>query len=181
MRNLTLVLVSALLASRVDAQPGGTTDPALQAGMRVRVRTFDAPSTIRIGTVSALSADTLQIRLAAGDSVVALPYRDITQLDVSDGRRRHALEGAGIGALMGVALGVTIGLVDGDDPPGWFSFTAEDKAMMGGAILGVAGLAIGVVVGGNHDTERWRSIRFLPRVSLAPQSSFGLRVTIPVR
>jgi len=180
MRNLALVLVSALLASRIGAQPSGATDSTLRVGTRVRVRTADASSVFRVGTVSALSADSLELRLDGADSVAQLPYRAITQLDVSGGRHRHTLQGAGIGVLVGVTAGVISGFASGDDPPGWFSFTAEDKAVIGGTVLGVVGLAVGAVVGGNHVTERWLPIRILPRVSLAPRSSVGFRVTVPV-
>ena len=46
--------------------------------------------------------------------------------------------------MTGFIVGGFVGLVSGDDEPGWFSFTAEEKAL----ILGVLGTAPGAIIGG---------------------------------
>lgn len=64
---------------------------------------------------------------------------------------RGAGQGLGIGALSGAGLGAMAGFADGDDPPGFMSFSAGAKAGMGavgGALVGgVIGLAAGAASG----------------------------------
>jgi hypothetical protein len=47
-------------------------------------------------------------------------------------------------AVTGFMTGAIIGFAQGDDPPGWFSTTAGEKAL----ILGTAGFAAGALIGG---------------------------------
>ena len=55
------------------------------------------------------------------------------------------LKGTLIGAAIGGTVGAVIGFASGDDPPGtMMRYTAGQKALLGGAVLGV----IGVLVGG---------------------------------
>lgn len=49
------------------------------------------------------------------------------------------MEGLGLGLLSGVVTGAVIGFADGDDESGFFAFTAEEKALLGGILLGGAG------------------------------------------
>ncbi|MBO0936765.1 hypothetical protein J2I47_09445 [Fibrella sp. HMF5335] len=54
--------------------------------------------------------------------------------------------GAGVkGLLMGTGVGALVGVVQGSDPPGWFSFSAGDKAVLFGIIGGLAGLISGAL------------------------------------
>lgn len=49
-----------------------------------------------------------------------------------------------IPAFCGLAVGAIIGFASGDDPPGFLSITAPEKALA----LGTAGFALGAIVGG---------------------------------
>lgn len=49
--------------------------------------------------------------------------------------------------LIPFALGFVIGISSGDDPPGWFSMTAEQKAVSMGTVLGFLGLNIAGTIG----------------------------------
>ena len=65
---------------------------------------------------------------------------------------RGALEGLALGAASGIAAGVAIGLASGDDHcnPDSFcilQFSAGDKAIIGGAVLGSIGLGLGALLG----------------------------------
>jgi len=63
-------------------------------------------------------------------------------------RGRGALHGAGIGLLIGAGLGVFTGYNAGDDDPGEFiAFSAEDKAKLAAAGLGVVGAIVGLIAG----------------------------------
>ncbi len=55
--------------------------------------------------------------------------------------------GMGIGAGAGLAAGAIVGFSSGDDEPGFFSMTAEDKAIASGILLLPVGAGIGALVG----------------------------------
>lgn len=129
----------------------------IQSGARVRVTATPYALEKRTARVLSVRNDSLLLQVAPAETL-AVALAGVTQLDVSTGRRRHTLQGAGIGALAGVASGVLIGFSDGDDPPGFLSMTASEKAAFGGATLGVAGLAIGAVVGALKVSDRWTSV-----------------------
>lgn len=84
-----------------------------------------------------------------------VPDNEIVRIkDVRHGR--GALEGLGIGGGIGVGVGVLAGLASGDDECDsetsdhggcWFSFSAGDKAMIFGVLLGGLGGFLGLVVG----------------------------------
>ena len=63
-------------------------------------------------------------------------------------------EGAGYGALAGASLGALIGLAGGDDPPGWFSMTKEEKALYFSCFLAPIGAIIGSIVGAGNSTDK---------------------------
>jgi hypothetical protein len=52
-----------------------------------------------------------------------------------------------IGAGAGVAFGGLLGFVSGDDEPGLFSFTKEEKAGGGAVAFGVLGTGVGALIG----------------------------------
>lgn len=54
--------------------------------------------------------------------------------------------GLGIGAGAGLVLGAITGYASGDDEPGFFSMTAEDKAVVSGILLVPVGAGIGALV-----------------------------------
>ena len=57
------------------------------------------------------------------------------------------LSGLGYGFLTGVLVGALIGFSAGDDSGGIVSFTAGEKAMLGGGALGLVGGLVGLLVG----------------------------------
>lgn len=57
------------------------------------------------------------------------------------------LQKMGMGMLVGGGVGALIGLASGDDPPGFLSFSAGQKAMAVGLMLGLAGGIGGLIVG----------------------------------
>ena len=50
-------------------------------------------------------------------------------------------------ALIGLVVGGLIGILGGDDEEGFIRFTAEEKALGTGAILGIVGAVIGLIAG----------------------------------
>ncbi len=77
--------------------------------------------------------------------IVVEKNREIVAVQVSG--KSYILRGAGIGLLAGIASGGSIGLASGNDPPGFLSMTAGDKAAIGGVLLGGVGLIVGTIAG----------------------------------
>ncbi len=95
------------------------------------------------------SADENAIKIAKNYSMdvsnlTSINYQNIDILKIR--RKGKVGKGAWIGALSGVGAGIIIGLIDGDDEPGWFSFTKEEKALASGIYLGVVGTGIGALI-----------------------------------
>ncbi|MBA3499035.1 MAG: hypothetical protein H0T65_01595 [Deltaproteobacteria bacterium] len=81
-----------------------------------------------------------------------VPSHEIVKIkDVSHGR--GAIEGLGIGGGIGIVTGAVIGLASGDDECGddhggcFLAFSAGEKAMILGVVLGGLGGLVGLVVG----------------------------------
>lgn len=62
-------------------------------------------------------------------------------------KKSKILSGIGFGGLAGAGVGAGLGLASGNDEPGWFSFTAGEKALMFGAGLAIVGGIIGGISG----------------------------------
>jgi hypothetical protein len=62
-------------------------------------------------------------------------------------KKSKILSGIGFGSLAGAGVGAGLGLASGNDEPGWFSFTAGEKALMFGAGLAIVGGIIGGISG----------------------------------
>jgi len=95
------------------------------------------------------SADENAIKIAKNYSmdVSNLTSINYQNLDILRIRRKGKVgKGAWIGALSGVGAGMIIGLIDGDDEPELFSMTMEEKALLGGILLGVVGTGIGALI-----------------------------------
>ncbi len=81
-----------------------------------------------------------------------LPAQQVARItETSHGK--GALQGAGLGFLIGAGIGAVVGYSDGDDhcddDGGWciFTFTAKEKAVLGGVVLGGTGAIVGLIVG----------------------------------
>jgi hypothetical protein len=121
--------------------------------------------------------------IEVGPSGPLLDPAEIRRVTTVD-HARGAWEGLGLGLLAGITTGAMIGLASGDDhcPPDgfcFFQFSAGDKAILGGIVLGGAGLVVGGLLGavvGSRDVYRLDG-SYAPRIStaIAPgQASAGL-------
>jgi hypothetical protein len=63
------------------------------------------------------------------------------------------LSGVAIGSAAGAVVGIAIGAADGDDPEGFISFTAEEKACLTGCLGGGVGAVIGLIAGAFNSTD----------------------------
>jgi hypothetical protein len=156
---MALIALGALLLSGSGVY--GEEAPALEPGARVRVFVTDgaqgpgAAHTRRLtGTLLGLSDTVLTLEKWPGTPAVVLPRQNVTRLDLSLHRGQRG-KGALIGLGAGVGLGLLLGLAAGDDKPGFFAFTAGEKAGMFAMLLGPLGTLVGVVAAPG---EKWQAV-----------------------
>lgn len=176
MRSMALflpILAQLLVSSAAAAQIRSAPVP----GDVVRMQSAAGPYTYEVLEWSPVSVRLRDLRTGAQLSV---PPEDATGAELRIGmepRGRSALRGFGIGLLTGAVIGGIIGFADGDDPAGWFSFTAEEKALLFGGALGVAGGTLGGVIGLASPRSRWAPLA--PSVAVSG-SGLGVRLTRPL-
>ena len=131
---------------------------AVQPKSGDRIRVTAAPNALdnRIARVLSVRGDSLFLHVAPAETL-GVARVDVTRLEVSAGRGRHTLQGAGIGALIGAASGAIMGYASGDDR-GWWCFTAGEKAAITAVGVGGLGAVLGAVVGAQHVSDRWTSV-----------------------
>lgn len=152
MKPLALALLAVLLALPAAAQQA----PPVQAGDRIRIVPADGARPFAATVVQVLP-DSL-VLVARGDTARAA-WSTLGHVYVSRGSRRGRtmLRYAGIGFAAGAVVGAVGGFADGDDPRDcWLvCFSAEEKALLLGASLGVVGGTVGLVAGAVAPAEQW--------------------------
>ena len=96
------------------------------------------------------SADKDGIKIIKGEpfdvsNLVSIEAKQIEKIKIR--RKGQIGRGVWIGALTGASVGVIAGFVSGDDEPGFFSATKEEKALGAGITFGVLGSGIGALIG----------------------------------
>lgn len=127
---------------------------------RVRLTMRSPPGLAAVGTLDAW--DRRSLELAGLDSVPRMiPLSDVVRLEVSRGKKGHALTGLAIGAAAGLAVGgVTTALISSIWDESLDSRT-EDIWIVAAVVTGVttvAGAGLGVVVGALIKTEKWEDV-----------------------
>lgn len=138
---LALVVLAALPVPGEAAKPPRPPVP----GDRVRVSILDAPPLT--GTLLAHRIDTLELALAPDSTRRTIAREQVAGLEVA---RRHGH--AGKGALVGVLLGVAVGVVTISAGDRHNEYGVGAGALVGSGILG---LALGALIGGAIEHERW--------------------------
>jgi hypothetical protein len=151
-RLLTALLL--VLFARPEALPGQAAAQAASIQPGARVRITHAGQNPRIAVVVARSADTLLVRWPEYTNAVAVPFAEISRLDVSTGRHRNVLKGAVVGTLSAGAVGAVLGAAtytpcESTEFLGCFlaPTSAAESAAVGGVVGGVLGLIVGSLVG----------------------------------
>ena len=151
-RILTALIV--VLFARPDVLTGQAAMPAGAVGPGARVRITQTGQKPRTAVVVARSADTLVVRWPENSNAVAVPFGQISRLDVSTGRHRKVLKGAAIGTVSAGTIGAILGAAtyqpcESTELFGCLmaSSSASESAVLGGVVGGALGLIVGSLVG----------------------------------
>ena len=124
----------------------------LEFGDRVRLQLVGDRAPSVVGTVGTMSESLLTIQTqGAKDVAVPLAWTSVSGVDRSEGTRSHALFGAVVGLLAGVAVSAATTSSDRT------IFTLEEDIKHAVLLVG-GGLVVGTAVGVSIRSERWRRI-----------------------
>jgi hypothetical protein len=161
------ILPIALLTAPVLTLAAQIVSPAV--GQRVRLRTATTSPWL-VGTLVAVDADTLRLRVADSAPVVSVARATIGRLDVSGGRHSNAGRGAVYGAAVLGGLGLLAGVACANsDTYTWVRCDGGDVAAL--TVWGAAfGAGFGALIGAMSHREDWQSAGVdHARVSLGPR------------
>ena len=164
---------------------GGQVAPSLGQGSRVRITAPSLGLNEAVGAVQEATDEAFVIQFEFPRRVGPVERSEIAAMDVSIQRQRKVLKGLGVGLLLGAASGVVIGLASGDDEGGLIAFTAEEKALMAGAMLGLTGGVVGLIVGLVRRHDVWSPVLpgdvDLTVLPLVREGGAGLHVGLALR
>jgi hypothetical protein len=156
---LVLLACACVPAAAQDAPPArDLRGLGVSEGSRVRVTAPAVSPERMVGTVAALTADSLLLTRGAG-ARLQIDTRHVQAISVAAGRNRFAwaLKGAGIGFLVGGILGAQAG-GHGDH---------SGLGALAGFVAGVvAGTPLGAGIGALAAPERWTPVRLPPQQGL---------------
>lgn len=157
LRTARIVLAAAALAALLPrfAPAQGTLYP-LGVGARVRVSAPTLGPVPRVARVVEERRDSLIVRTEdAQHLMAAMPYSDITRIDVSRGKKRSSMRRwAGIGFIAGGTLGA---MMFPPDKGSHGSVPFEDFSQLGNVImLAGVGAGIGALVAHGQQQEQWQ-------------------------
>jgi hypothetical protein len=160
----------ALLAALLAATPLAAQPRPVSEGDVVRF----SPEPRGVFTVRQAGPDSLVVnrRGGAGEEL-RLPVRGTLIRRVGGPNYVGSLlRGAAYGLAAGTVGGGIAGYAQGDDPEGWFSFTAEENAALGAFLGGTTGLVVGAVAGLIKPMHHWD-------VAAAPSARASVSPTVP--
>lgn len=175
-RYIRIGLVGLTLLSAADRTAGSQVAPLVERGSKVRITPPGAHA--QVGVVLALRADSIVVQPDdSAASPVGFARAAGTQIEVTNGKKRHPilglLIGAGVGAVAGQieARGSNDSCESSQPLCNLGKSLANDFAPMAGALVGaVAGLFIGTMV----RTPRWVSVP-LEQVRIGASPAIGAR------
>jgi hypothetical protein len=162
------IFAAAMLLFLSGVAAGQSALSGLHAGDRVRLRADGVRGQF---DVAEMSASRLLLRQPESGQQIDVPTNSIQSLHVRGERRPRgggALRGLGFGLLVGGGGGAIIGYASGDDDPGFLSFSAEEKALMGAVAFGGIGAVLGAVMGAAAPGYNWHPVVAPVRVNVAP-------------
>jgi hypothetical protein len=143
-----------LAVSSVGRVIRGNGDADVWPGSRIRIR-FGGDTLV--GRVASLSTDSLVLEMTGSTRV--LSTADIRDVQVSVGPQSRWAQGFLSGFALGGAGGALLGFASGNDKPGWFSMTSNEKAVFFGATFAFYGSLAGTITGSLISREGWANGR----------------------
>lgn len=192
MRIISITSFIAVLLSGAFAGLDAQASPPIAPGTRVRVFILapglPAGKDIKMGTLVALSADTLLLKRVWGQpGLLAVSRASITQLEVSLGQKsnvdKYSVRGLLIGAGAGALLGAVIGNGFMCSGSGFFACPEKQTGTsmaVGAGVGGVLGFLIGTGIGAakGDEPERWEEVPLEQiRVGVSPQRHDGVMLS----
>lgn len=116
--------------------------PDQKPGVKLVIKKTDGQK-VR-GELITVKKDSLLLKDAGSGADVSVDVGDINKITIVKKSQFWKAAAFGFG---GVALGATLGCAAGDDPPGWCSMTASDKALLAGIFFGLIGIFLGALAG----------------------------------
>ena len=175
---LAILAVAVLIPVVATGQSSPVT-----AGTRVRLTAPGKDLDKHVTTIVDVRGDSIVVGVR--DSSLAIGLAEVTELEVSTGKRTQFWRGAGFGLGIGVVTGLVVGAVTHEEcvPDGFLSCmmapeSASESAAIGGLALGAVGLVAGAVIGALKRTDRWASVNLPVSASIAPARSGGVSVMI---
>ena len=175
-----LLIVLSVVPHAVEAQDA-THAWLLTPGARVRISY--PGSDPRVGTLVALTADTVAMQWADRTDTARFARAGMSRLAVSRGiRERDRGTGARVGFAVGAGLGVLVGVVSNKPNPQCGGSRTCDNSInglataIGATLAGGVGALMGAVTA--RTTEKWEDVRLAqPRLNLvAPGKGHGTGV-----
>jgi len=140
------------------------------AGQRVRLTSASHGLKRTVGRVITATADTMTVavdRGAAHDTLV-LALADLQRLELAH-RTRRTLQGARVGATLGIAVGFFAGVSSSREcgPQGSFDclgypISSTQQGILWGCVGGGVGAIVGALVGSTTRGEKWEDISVRP-------------------
>jgi len=159
---LTLAIVVSLLAPTALRAEDSPVVPGARVRVTVTKELYWSLSDRKgrlVGYVASIGDGNLMLYYKERDTPLELPFESVTRLEIlrrSDGV--SLLKAAGTGFLIGAVLGVIIGYTSADDEGAVTEYTADEQALRGGIVFGVAGIAVGLIIGLASGADRWVSV-----------------------
>lgn len=97
------------------------------------------------GELLTVKGSNLLLKDSSSLSGLTLDIGEINSIQVV--KKSKLFQGLGYGLLIGGGSGAFVGFMSGDDKPGWFSMTAQQKALLGAIGLGILGASLGGICG----------------------------------
>lgn len=155
-----IALGTFIIANPSPAQVIGIDRLTIATGTEARITEIAAPKHYLRLTVLGTDEDTLRFHFRQQLGTKALPWRDVSRMDVSVGRHSHFWQGLGIGLLTGIAVGALIGSSTASGEDGYTPSANGALGAIAGAMLGSVG---GAVVGLAYRTETWAPVTLPPQ------------------
>jgi hypothetical protein len=161
MRSLQIVMVLAVVPFTIATAQSHRAAWPLDSGSRVRIQAPIFSGQEQQATVLRTDADTLHFQPWRGTASNAVGVKDITRIDVHQGTHGRKLKGALIGFALAGGVAAAITAATWKRTPS-FNFGRGGDAAFAGFFAGVAGGAIGFVVG-SFEADTWAPVKLPAR------------------